>query len=325
MSKVREINFERSGGSRINTSAQRGVRGAYEAGFDNDELTDASKRLVSDSHVVIQRTHGAYESDMTTYFAARSVPRSGYLTTLGRTGNLTGVATADASLIGIGVPIFATLELNHATLTGSAKDAYIKLVNGGTPSKAVASKLQKVSSFEAAFALMNSKNDKSNIIKANENAKDVLRVVTCRFGAGNSANNASLMANVEALEVAKIARDKWKYQNHPNRALIEQVNHAMNGVYTEMESALHNALGIKNLGVIQNNGIIIQPAFEVVKPEGGLPPLAFSCKILIEGDITGDVTRIVQMILSAQIDSMDVETIADNLNIINKYHRWLAQ
>lgn len=324
MTKIRDIKFERKGSTHLGTQRQKGLRGAYESAFAEGQLTIDSI-LVKDSHAVIQKSLGTDSDVIAAVFSPSKVPDTGYVTTTGQfaaIGDGSRYASANASLIGIGIPIYSSMELNHLSFIGDQAEAYLKLLTsrGSTDfSKA----LSDFKEYRNVGDLWPIGVQEPEGLEIKDNTK-VVRIVNFRFGAGNSSTNRALQENLLDLDPRGLTRDKWKYPNHPSTALMESVNMVMKRIYEDMQSALMNATGLSQLSVIVNNGIKISASFETVQPKGGLPPLAFNCKVIIEDDKTGDVARIVQMILAAQVDAMDLNSVRTDLDVVNRYHRWLA-
>lgn len=326
MIKIRDIKFERKGSTHLGTQRQKGVRGAYESAYAEGQLT-ANNLLVKDSHAVIQKSLGTDSDVIAAVFSPSKVPDTGYVTTSGlfaSSSDQNRFSSANASLVGIGVPIFSSIELNHMSFVGKQAEAYIKMLNGDMKVATLKSftDLKEYRTMGDVWPI-GAQEPEGIQIEAAGNTK-VIRVVNFRFGAGNSSTNKMLSENVAELDPRGLTRDKWKYPNHPSTALMENVNLVMRRVYDDMQSALMNATGLAQLGVISSNNIKISAAFETVQPQGSLPPLAFNCRIIIEDDKTGDVARIVQMILAAQVDSMELNSVRNDLEVVNKYHRWLA-
>lgn len=326
MSRIRDIKFERKGGTNPGTQRQKGVRGAYESAFAEQQLTKGGL-LVKDSHATIQKTLGTDNDVLAAVFSPSKVPESGYVTTSGQfalDSNHASFSSAYASLMGIGVPIFATLELNHLTFVGNQAKAFIALSKGDKRTSNVKA-LQEDRDFRQVVDIWPVGLVEPEGVAVDASAtSEIVRVVNFRFGAGNSSSNKVLQDNIADLDPKGLTRDKWKYPNHPSTALMENVNSVMRRIYDDMQSALMNATGMSTLSVITNNKIEISAAFETIQPKGGLPPLAFNCRIVVQGDRSGDVTRIMQMILAAQVDSMDFNSVKSDLDVINRYHRWLA-
>lgn len=324
MTKIRDIKFERKGSTHLGTQRQKGLRGAYESAFAEGQLT-IDNVLVKDSHAVIQKSLGTDSDVMAAVFSPSKVPDTGYVTTTGQfaaIGDGSRYASANASLIGIGIPIYSSMELNHLSFVGDQAEAYLKLLTSrGSANFSTA--LRDFKEYRNVGDLWPIGVQEPEGLEIKDNTK-VVRIVNFRFGAGNSSTNKALQENLLDLDPKGLTRDKWKYPNHPSTALMESVNMVMKRIYEDMQSALMNATGLSQLSVIVNNGIKISASFETVQPKGGLPPLAFNCKVIIEDDKTGDVARIVQMILAAQVDAMDLNSVRTDLDVVNRYHRWLA-